>query len=231
MTDPSRTVIGPAFRAAAVECISPLTVSDTRAALAWTFAQPVAAISSAPVGGGTASLDWLVNIGVTDDYRRTDLDRHAREVAAALGLIGTGAALLTAADVTKAVQADEDGVRVDATVGVTKPTWAAGPDDSFSTRHGDRWVPGTINIVVQLPVGLTGAAAVNAVMTATEAKAQALVEAGIPGTGTASDAVVVCWPPTVPGEPFAGPRSVWGARIGRAVHRAVVAGLGPGVRR
>ena len=108
-------------------------------------------------------------------------------------------------------------------------------------------------------------------MTITEAKAQALIEAGVPGTGTASDAVVVCWPsavgddaraarhsdaarrsdaarhsggdargraapggdspretdPGFAGEPeaFAGPRSLWGARLARATHAAVVAGL------
>ena len=52
-------------------------------------------------------------------------------------------------------------------------------------------------------------------VTATEAKAQALVEAGVPGTGTASDAVVVCCPPGGT-EPYGGPRSVWGARLARA---------------
>jgi adenosylcobinamide amidohydrolase len=76
-----------------------------------------------------------------------------------------------------------------------------------------------------VPVGLSPAAAVNAVGTATEAKAQALFEAGVPGTGTASDAVVVVWSPVLPTEPFAGPRSTWGARIARAVHAAVRHGL------
>jgi len=47
----------------------------------------------------------------------------------------------------------------------------------------------------------------------------------VPGTGTASDAVVVVWPPSLPAEPFAGPRSTWGARIARAVHAAVHRGL------
>ena len=79
--------------------------------------------------------------------------------------------------------------------------------------------------MVQIPVGLSPAAAVNAVATATEAKVQALVEAGVPGTGTASDAVLVCWSPALPVEPFAGPRSTWGARIARAVHAAVRRGL------
>jgi adenosylcobinamide amidohydrolase len=202
-----------------------LRLPDTRAVLAWRFPGPRLALSSAPVGGGSAALDWLVNIGVTEGYGRTDLGAHAREVATRLGLTGTGATLLTAADVRQAVDAEDGGVVVDATVGVTKPTWAADADDAHAVPGAQGWVPGTINVVVQLPVALSAAAAVNAVITATEAKAQALLEAGIPGTGTASDAVVVLWPPTVPAEAFAGPRSTWGARIARAVHAAVRRGL------
>lgn len=55
--------------------------------------------------------------------------------------------------------------------------------------------------------------------------AEALREAGIPGTGTASDAVCVLCPTGGPVEPFAGPRSLWGSRLARAVHAAVRAGL------
>ena len=92
-------------------------------------------------------------------------------------------------------------------------------------RDGTEWHAGTINLVVQVPAALSPAAAVNAVITVTEAKVQALAEAGVPGTGTASDAVVVCWPASVPVEDFAGPRSTWGARIASATHRAVADGL------
>jgi adenosylcobinamide amidohydrolase len=80
--------------------------------------------------------------------------------------------------------------------------------------------------VAWVPVALTGAALVNAVATATEAKTQALVEAGVPGTGTASDAVCVCCPTVAEdAELFAGPRSPWGARLARAVHAAVATGI------
>ncbi len=206
------------------EVVDP-TADDTRHVALWSFADPVMAISSAPVGGGTAAVDWILNIGVVERYQRTDLAAHADEIAARLGLRGTGTALLTAADVRKIVRGEDEGVIVDATVGVTKPTWAADADDAHARRDGDRWVPGTINVVVQVPVALSPAAAVNAVMTATEAKAQALIEAGIPGTGTASDAVLVCWPPTLPVQDFGGPRSTWGARIARATHAAMVTGL------
>jgi len=209
----------------APELVRDVRAAQTRAVLAWRFPTPRAALSSAPVGGGSAAVDWLVNVGVEAGYDRTDLGAHVAEVAERLELAGTGAGLLTAADVGRAVDATDGDVRVDATVGVTKPTWAAGADGSHGHRVGDAWEPGTINVVVQLPVALTPAAAVNAVITATEAKSQALLEAGVPGTGTASDAVVVVWPPSLPAEPFAGPRSTWGARIARAVHAAVHRGL------
>lgn len=191
--------------------------------LAWRFATPVQALSTAPVGGGSALLDWLVNIEVESAYARCDLAVHVAEVADRLGLHGAGAGLLTAAPVGRFCSAEDGGALVQATVGVTRPTWAAGPDGSWSPSEVGR--PGTINTVVQLPVALAPAAAVNAVVTATEAKAQALLEAGVPGTGTASDAVVVLWPAAGAPEAFCGPRSVWGARLARAVHAATTAGL------
>ena len=43
-------------------------------------------------------------------------------------------------------------------------------------------------MIVAVPVPLTGAAFVNAVVTATEAKVQAVLDAGFAGTGTATDA-------------------------------------------
>lgn len=201
---------------------------DARAALVWRFDDSRESLSSAPVGGGWRQIDWLLNVGVTGGYARTDLDAHAREVSKHLDLAGAGQVLLTAANVTMGVTAEADGVRVDATVGITKPTWASDDDNSFAHRVDDVWIPGTINLVVQMPVPLTPAAAVNAVVTATEAKTQALVESAIPGTGTASDAVTVVWPSEAaasPAEPFAGPRSVWGARLARAVHSAMLTGI------
>jgi adenosylcobinamide amidohydrolase len=85
---------------------------------------------------------------------------------------------------------------------------------------------GTINIVAFLPAPLADAALVNAVATATEAKVQALVEAGFDATGTATDALFIACPVAGDGnaEPYGGPRSSWGARLARAVHAAVAEG-------
>ncbi len=99
---------------------------------------------------------------------------------------------------------------------------AAGPP--HCRRHDRRPRPGTINIVLAVPAPLTDAALVNAVATATEAKVQALLDAGFDCSGTPTDAVCVAAHAPRPGEEphaFAGPRSLWGSRLARAVHTAV----------
>lgn len=197
-----------------------LTVHEK--ALAWTVPAGWRALSSAAVGGGLAEPAWVVNVDVGGGFARTDLSVWAGEMAARLGLRGEGCALLTAADVTQVETAEADGVVAWSTVGVTRPTWALDPRDPVE----DPPRPGTVNIVVAVPAPLSTSALVQAVGTITEAKAQVLVQAGVPGTGTASDAVVVLSPaPAADEVVFAGVRSPWGQRIARAVHASVAAGL------
>jgi len=200
-----------------------VTLPDGQRCLLWRCEQQRHQLSSAPVGGGSGMVNWVVNLQVPALYGRHDLEVHAAEVGSHLGLAGPGVMMLTAADVGAVASAGESGVRVDATVGISTPTWAAAekPDEKLDG-------PGTINIVVQLPESLTAAAAVNVVMTATEAKTQALIEHGVDGTGTATDAVVVLWPVGLVNSEsiqFAGPRSKWGGSVARVVHAAVGAGV------
>ncbi|WP_264892285.1 adenosylcobinamide amidohydrolase [Mycobacterium kiyosense] len=214
--------------------------------LVWQFAEPRLCISSGPLGGGIGVRGWVVNATVPLDYDRTDPDRHLIEIAAGFELIGTGCGLLTAVDVSRYHVAADTGVVAAATVGLSHPTWAAAPDRHFRGElpsgagtagfadfqtveyrpliAGDEHRVGTINIVVAVPVRLSEAALVNAVATATEAKVQALYEAGVRATGTASDAIVVHCPTDGTPETYGGPRSEFGARIARAVHAAVLAG-------
>jgi adenosylcobinamide hydrolase len=187
--------------------------------LVWRFDEPRAVASTASIGGGLGRRDWVINAQVAIDYSRRDQEGHGAELARAVGVSGPGVVMLTATDVGRCHHAKDGDVLVDATVGLTHPTWAA---DADGAGGGSR--PGTINILATLPVRLTDAALLNALVTVTEAKTQALLEAGIPGTGTASDAVTVACPAAGPQEPFAGPRSVWGARLARAAHAAVLAG-------
>lgn len=266
---------------------------------AWSFDAGVMALSSACVGGGLAEITHLVNIGVPMAFSETDLTAAARAVSdqifsaqhadgsceSASGCSDTASlcALFTAADVTQLSSCSRESVLVQATIGITKPTWAAdqtgGYDTDFfaatkhlanskafpesheadieshrlenqrsasqntSTKiavsesskelgrsaHRERYEPGTINIVVQIPVPIEPQAAVNLVMTVTEAKTQALLGANVNGTGTASDAVVVIWPKPTNENPkpveFGGPRSHWGAIAALATYQAMYEGL------
>lgn len=185
--------------------------------LVWRHATPVTALSSASVGGGLRTISWVVNVEVDDTYARIDLGDHVGQLAADRSLSGPGVGLLTAARVARFGRAGDDGVEVHATVGLSVPTWAAAPPEPEPVT------PGTINIVVDMPVPCSPAALVNLVMTVTEAKTQALFEAGVPATGTASDAVVVTCPTDGDEVEFGGPRSRWGQRAARAAHAAVAA--------
>ncbi|MBE1592451.1 adenosylcobinamide amidohydrolase [Nonomuraea angiospora] len=185
-------------------------------ALLWEFGPGWRMISSALLGGGIGPREWVLNAQVVAGYSRMDPVDHLL----ALGPEGEGVGMLTAASVDRCVQAADGGVQAYATVGLRVPTWAAAPEGSADPELAPMRV-GTVNIVTVLPVAMTDAALVNAVMTVTEAKSQALIEAGYSCTGTASDAVCVAAPAHGPEELFGGPRSEWGARAARAVHAAV----------
>jgi adenosylcobinamide hydrolase len=195
----------------------------------WRFRSPLLALSSAPYGGGWGERHWVLGAQVTGGYGRPDPAGHLAGLARGLELDGPGIGMLTAVDVRLVTTGREDGVAAAATVGVTHPTWASARDATgtggAAPATGGASAVGTVNIVAVLSRRLSPAALVNAVMTVTEAKSQALWEAGIPGTGTASDAVAVLCPPSGPAEAYGGPRSRWGSRLARAVHRAVLDGL------
>ncbi|MCW5252625.1 adenosylcobinamide amidohydrolase [Streptomyces sp. SHP 1-2] len=185
-------------------------------------------VSSAVLGGGTGERAWVLNAQVAHGYRRTDPARHLAGLARAAGAEGPGVGLMTAAEVADPGRAGDGGAEAFATAGISVRGWAAAPGEGAGAV-----LPGTINIVAALPVALTDAALVNAVITATEAKVQALVESGHDCSGTPTDAVcVAARAPYAGGEThaFAGPRSLWGARLARAVHGAVRVALPAGPR-
>lgn len=187
--------------------------------LVWRAGEPLRTIASAPHGGGLGLRRWVINAQVPSSYSRRDPDHHLRKLGVSCGLPGRGVGMLTAADV-RSVRCEADGgVSVAATVGLGHPTWAAAPAVAGSVP-----VVGTINLVVFVPECLSEAALVNAVGTATEAKAQALWELGVPATGTASDAACIACPDAGRPALFGGPRSQWGSRLARAVHAAVLEG-------
>ncbi|MGW0485694.1 adenosylcobinamide amidohydrolase [Nonomuraea sp. NPDC003214] len=184
--------------------------------LLWEFGPGWRMISSAMLGGGIGPRTWVLNAQVVAGYSRTDPVEHLTS----LGPTGDGVGMMTAASVDRYSEARDGGVHAVATVGLRVPTWAAAPEGAADPELAPMRV-GTINILAVVPVAMTDAALVNAVMTITEAKTQALAETGYAGTGTASDAVCLAVPATGPEELFGGPRSEWGARLARAVHAAV----------
>lgn len=187
--------------------------------LVWRFDVETYVASTAAAGGGLGPRRWIVNASVPHDYARRDLDRHVTELAGVLGLSGRGVGMLTATDVRTVRFAEVDGVTVEATVGLTEPAWAAD-----CTARAVVQAPGTINIVGQLSGRLADAALCNGLCTATEAKVQALVDAGVSGSGTPSDALTLTCPVDGPPDAFGGPRSRWGAPLASAVYDAVLAG-------
>ena len=190
--------------------------------LVWRLPAPMRVVASAPHGGGIGVRRWVVNAQVPASYARRDPDHHLGKLGVSLGLPGRGVGLLTAADVRGHVVAEDDGVRVTATVGLGHPLRAAAPPESVPVG-----LVGTINVVAFLPERLSDAALVNAVATVAEAKAQALHDSGLDATGTATDAVCILCPDEGRPHEFGGPRSVWGSRLARAVHRAVLDGARP----
>ncbi|GAA2494652.1 adenosylcobinamide amidohydrolase [Streptomyces gobitricini] len=193
-----------------------------RPALVWAPGPGWRMMSSAVLGGGWGERHWVLNAQVRGGYRRLDADRHLADVAAGAGLRGPGAGLMTAASVRDFRHATEDGAEALVTAGVGVRGWAAAPGPATAGPPP----AGTINIIAALPVPLSPGAYVNAVATVTEAKVQALLDAGFDASGTPTDAVCVAAPVACgerAEEQFMGPRSPWGARLARTVHAATYA--------
>jgi adenosylcobinamide hydrolase len=185
-------------------------------------------LSSAVVGGGLRDARAWLNLQVPHGYGRTDPDVHLLEEMAARGLDPRDTlGAMTAAAIDRATSCEDaagGGASAVATVGIGMPLAAAG-------RILRELPPvNTINMLVLVEAPLSDAALVYAVQTATEAKAQALADAGVVArnhdgfaTGTATDSICVAARPGA-AEPFAGPMSPAGGAIARCVHRAVLEG-------
>src|SRR5262249_11495301 len=163
----------------------------------WRFRSPLLALSSAPYGGGWGERRWVLAAQVTGGYRRADPAGHPAGLARQLDLDRPGGGIPTAVDWRPvAISPQDRGAAPAARVGATPPAWAAAPDAGAAPATGGASAAGTVNIIAVLSRRLSPAALVNAVMTVTEAKSQAMWEAGIAGTGTPSDAVAVLCPPS-----------------------------------
>ena len=189
---------------------------------------PLRTLASAVVGGDLDAARHVVNMRVPQGHHCADPAGELRTFVRRRGITEPFVGLMTAARTQEARIAWEevDGIRVGAiaTVGLGVPV-AAGVTPPVA------WRPSTINVVVVLDAAMERATAVNAVITATEAKVGALAEAGIvsaegaPATGTVTDAVVVAWTERGPVVPYLGPGTIAGWCLARAVRRAVGQGI------
>lgn len=190
---------------------------------------PVTCYSSAIVGGGLATVRHILNMHVPKGYHVPEPAPDLRAFAARHGIVESFVGLMTAARTEEAAVVTErqDGIAVVAivTAGLSNPV-ATG----LSPVH--RCTPSTINTILLVEADLAPAALVNAIITATEAKALVLAGAGVktpdglPASGTSTDAVVVAALGRGRRVSYAGPVSECGWLVAQAVRRALTYALG-----
>lgn len=206
---------------------------------------PLRTLNSSTWGGGFGSHRVLMNRQVDKSYNETDPAMEMESFIARQGLNPLDTAgMLTAAwvkdvgycelgwppegmngeELSEAVQVDGSLLRVAAwvTVGLGNKARAGAVLPAASLY------PGTINTIVVIDGNMTDAAMVNAVITATEAKAAALQVLNItldgqPATGTTTDAVLIAATGRGTTYQYAGTATTLGYLIGRTVYEAVLA--------
>ncbi len=193
------------------------------------FARPQTMLSWAVVRGGRTTSATVAWRQVRDDELSPGLDPRrflARRLrgeglTGAVGLM-TSRSVERFDDVTR--RADGVHARCVATVGLGN-----------ALRIGDPVGPsariGTINLLVSVSLPLSGAAQLEALSLAAEARTAAILDAGIasrrsgaPATGTGTDCIVVACPTEARGAAYAGKHTALGHVVGAAVHAAVLAG-------
>jgi adenosylcobinamide hydrolase len=208
--------------------ISGVGVSVDGEAVVITAERPLRSVSSALVGGGATDARAIVNLRVPRGFHSDHGERILDDFVRRRGLPTPVVGLLTAAPTERAeVVEDRRGdlaVCAVVTAGLSHPS-AAGRSAAAA------WRPSTINTIVIVDADPDPGALVNLVITVTEAKALALLEAGVRAadgelaTGTSSDAVVIAATGRGPRCRFGGPVSELGWLTGRAVKAAIDAGV------
>ena len=187
------------------------------------------ALASTIICGGLTTADTFFIFEVPLSYDGDDPEGDLDMVRKDFGLSPDSIGFMTGRDVKKVITISR--VRVNSVEAVAVVT--AGVTNSLTA--GDR-LPleikegltahrvGTINIISVVGSPLQDCGMVNAVMTITEAKSAALKDAGIGGTGTTSDAVVIAVPEG-PGAKYAGTATDVGIAIARSVRTAVAGSI------
>ncbi|MEC0128653.1 adenosylcobinamide amidohydrolase [Paenibacillus pabuli] len=216
----------------------------------------VKALSSAVYGGGMIELDRIFNIYVDRHYRCDDPPRDIADLLSEWQeQQDQCAGLLTAVRLEHTAiqeyESDEFGLLCCTTAGVSNAARAGSARTVFNTagkkmgneavsqKRGESsvssYTPGTINIMLWMNGHMTAGAMVNAIQTAVEAKAAALVdfgvvdsENGLTATGTTTDAIVLAVNQADENKPlirYAGTATTMGAAIGRLVYDTITESL------
>ena len=161
---------------------------------------------SSGVDGGRRAAKNILNIQVPHNFSHDDPKSYIEEIAASMKLEGGCVALLTAVEMKNVQILSDACVTVFVTAGLTNPS-------SF----------GTINIIVISSATLSEGAIAGTIITATEAKAHALIDKGLHFTGTTSDAIVVAYENNRDDEPilYSGPATPFGSRVAKLVRLGV----------
>lgn len=161
---------------------------------------------SSGVDGGRRAAKNILNIQVPHDFSHDDPKSYIEEIAASMRLEGGSVALLTAVEMKNVQILSDACVTVFITAGLTNPS-------SF----------GTINIIVVSSASLSEGAMAGTIITATEAKARALIDKGLHFTGTTSDAIVVAYENSRDDESilYSGPATPFGSRVAKLVRLGV----------
>lgn len=183
------------------------------------------ALSSALLGAGFTDFCSLFIYHVHKDYDHPKPWRHLQEIALTEQLTPPTIGLLTAAplDRTQVITLGDGELQVGAvvTAGVSNATSAGLTPPARLTQAN------TINIVLLVNHALSQAAMVNAVITITEAKTHTLNCLGIKtpqgeiASGTSTDTVVIAHNGEGKPLPYAGPATVAGWLMAKAVRLAL----------
>ncbi|HOB18778.1 MAG TPA: adenosylcobinamide amidohydrolase [Candidatus Methanoculleus thermohydrogenotrophicum] len=165
--------------------------------------------ASTGVDGGIADVTTILNSTVPRDFDE-DPQRYLDLLVARHGLSREYFGFLTAVLMRHLCVLQYDFITVFITAGVTNPTCS------------DPGTPHTINIIVYNREGMSDAALLETIITATGAKAQALHDLGYDFPGTTTDAVAVaCERDTFCAHTYAGTLTGVGRRVYAAVLRGV----------
>lgn len=211
----------------------PLTFSQSEQCLAITSQSPLRSLSSALIGDGFGSTRYFANFHVDHRYDGRDPKTDLSAWLATQGLPASSVGMMTAVRLSNASIVSMPLAHLDHGV-MALVTAGVGNAVDITALHSQdpRLVASTINVFVFVDAQLTDGALVNACLSITEAKVQALYKArvidthsGTAATGTSTDCV--CVAATQRGEltPYAGSGTSLGRAIGRAVYQATLNSL------